>query len=109
MRVDGTCEWIIQNKSYISWLYGDTRLLWISGGPGKGKTMLSMFLTEEGTITEDGELIFYFCSHQDEKRNTAVTVLRGLLYQIIRKRPKLAKHVLPYFDTPEKTNRHYYP
>ena len=86
--------------------YGGTNLLWISGGPGTGKTMLSIFLTEElERITqsmEDAELLFYFCSHQHEKRNTAVAVLRGLLHQIIAKCPKLVKHALPYFETPEK-------
>ena len=105
-RIDGTCEWITQNESYRSWLYGDTPLLWISGGPGKGKTMLSVFLTE--WITQnlgDEQLVFYFCSHQDEKRNTAVAVLRGLVHQIITKRPKLAMPVLPYFETPEKAQQ----
>jgi hypothetical protein len=29
---------------------------------------------------KDAELVFYFCSHQDEKRNTAVAVLRGLVH-----------------------------
>jgi ankyrin repeat protein len=105
-RVAGTCEWIRQNGSYQSWLRGSTHLLWISGGPGKGKTMLSIFLTEElERITqnmEDGELLFYFCSHQDEKRNTVVAILRGLVHQIIAKRPKLVNHVLPYFETPKK-------
>jgi hypothetical protein len=70
--------------------------------------MLSIFLTEEQRITqkaEDKELVFYFCSHQDEKRNTAVAVLQGLLYQIVGKRQKLVKHVLPYFETPEKTQQ----
>ncbi|EUC34326.1 hypothetical protein COCCADRAFT_4268 [Bipolaris zeicola 26-R-13] len=50
-RVAGTCEWITQNETYRTWLRsdsdrdndgdgnGDTRLLWISGGLGKGKTM----------------------------------------------------------------------
>lgn len=68
--------------------------------------MLSIFLTEElERITqnmEDAELLFYFCSHQDEKRNTAVAVLRGLVCQIVTKRPKLVKHVLSYFETPER-------
>ncbi|RYP70906.1 hypothetical protein DL771_005156 [Monosporascus sp. 5C6A] len=95
MRVAGTCEWIRENEAYKSWLYGDVRLLWISGGPGKGKTMLSIFVTEElEEITqsmEDARLLFYFCSHQDEKRNTAVAVLRGLVHQIVEERPKLIK------------------
>jgi hypothetical protein len=46
--------------------------------------MLSIFLTEEleriSQETENAELLFYFCSHQDEKRNTALTLLRGLVY-----------------------------
>jgi NACHT domain len=105
-RVAGTCKWITQNGTYQSWLHGGIRLLWISGGPGKGKTMMSIFLTEEleGVTldTDDTKLVFYFCSHQDNKRNTAITILRGLVYQIIVKHPKLAKHVLPYFESPEK-------
>jgi hypothetical protein len=119
-RVAGTCEWITQNESYRAWLnsVGDgdgngdgnsnLRLLWISGGPGKGKTMLSIFLTEElerhTTDKKDAQLVF-FCSAQDEEHNTGVAVLRGLVHQIIAKRPQLVKHALPYFETPEKTQQ----
>ncbi|KAL5344358.1 hypothetical protein ACLOAV_010616 [Pseudogymnoascus australis] len=106
-RVNGTCEWITRKICYQSWLRGDTQLMWITGGPGKGKTMISVFLTEEleGATQnmENAETIFYFCNHQDEKRNTAVAILRGLLQQIITKLPKFAKHALPYFATTEKT------
>jgi ankyrin repeat protein len=108
-RAAGTCEWITHNESYQSWLDGSTRLLWISGGPGKGKTMLSIFLTEqlEASAPNAGntQLVYYFCSHQDEMRNTAVAVLRGLVHQIVTKRPRLIKHALPYFETPERTQQ----
>ena len=104
-RVAGTCEWIRDDDIYQSWLHSGPQLLWISGDPGKGKTMLSIFLTEEleriSQETKNAELLFYFCSYQDEKRNTAIAVLRGLVYQIIAKRPNLTKHVLSYFETPE--------
>jgi ankyrin repeat protein len=103
-RVEGTCEWIRNNDTYQSWLHGDTHLLWISGGPGKGKTMLSIFLTEELEKDSGITTLFFFTNNQDDKRNTAITILRGLLYQIITKCPNLTKqHVLPYFETPEKT------
>jgi hypothetical protein len=116
-RVKGTCEWITHDASYRAWLSSNsdgsnndnTRLLWISGGPGKGKTMMSVFLTEElerQTVSiPNAELAFFFCSAQDEKRNTAVAVLRGLVHQIIAKRPQLVKHALPYFETPERTQQ----
>ncbi|KAI1743227.1 ankyrin repeat-containing domain protein [Xylaria scruposa] len=104
-RTVGTCEWIKDNDVYRSWLQGGSQLLWISGGPGKGKTVLSIFLTEEfERFCQDSEnalLLFYFCTHQDEKRNNAVAILRGLLHQLLTKCPNLAKHVLPSFESPE--------
>jgi hypothetical protein len=71
--------------------------------------MLSVFLTEElkrhTARIGSAELAFFFCSAEDEKRNTAAAVLRGLIHQIIVKRPQLVKHALPYFETPEKTQQ----
>ncbi|CAI4214763.1 unnamed protein product [Parascedosporium putredinis] len=45
-RTAGTCEWILENVAYKSWLR-EGECLGIAGGPGKGKTMLSIFLSEE--------------------------------------------------------------
>ena len=79
-KVAGTCEWITHDANYRAWLNsggdgdgdgdgnskGDTRLLWISGGPGKGKTMLSVFLTEKlerhTDRIDNAKLVFFFCS-----------------------------------------------
>jgi ankyrin repeat protein len=87
----------------------NSRLLWISGGPGKGKTMMSIFLTEELTrhtaasITSD--LVFFFCGAGDENRNTAVNLLRGLVHQILEKRPQLIGNALAYFKPPERAKQ----
>ncbi|KAL5371034.1 hypothetical protein DPSP01_014534 [Paraphaeosphaeria sporulosa] len=120
-RVVGTCEWITRDDRYRAWLNGHcdgegdrddgdggsngcTHLLWISGGPGKGKTMMSVYLTEElerhAADMGNADLAFFFCSAQEEKRNTAVAVLRGLVHQTVVKRPQLAKYVLAHFETP---------
>lgn len=67
---------------------------------------MSVFLTEElerfTSTRENTESVFCFCSHQDENCNTASTVLRNLIHQITIKRPKLLKHAIPFFNTPEK-------
>ncbi|KAK8139373.1 ankyrin repeat protein [Apiospora sp. TS-2023a] len=86
-RVPGTCQWIRDHPDYHQWFHGHTGRLWISGGPGMGKTMLSIFLTEEleaYTQHNDGLLICYFCRHDDDGRNTEISVLRGLLYQLVQ-------------------------
>jgi hypothetical protein len=68
--------------------------------------MLSIFLTEElerhTKEMESTQTLFYFCSHQDEKRNSAVTVLRSLVYQLLTKRLDLFTSVSSYFESPEK-------
>ncbi|RSL90982.1 hypothetical protein CEP51_000479 [Fusarium floridanum] len=106
-RTPGTCEWIRENLHYQAWLAGESRLLWISGGPGRGKTVLSLFLNEEVEklceTTED-RLLFYFCRFQDERYNKTINVLRSLIYQILKfsvDGPEV-QQALEYFDAPEK-------
>jgi hypothetical protein len=98
-RVEGTCEWIKANPLYNLWLRSNSQLLWLSGGPGKGKTMLSVFLAEEleRTANDASNILFlqYFCDNKDEKRNTAVAILRGLIWQLLQKRRELFVHILP--------------
>ena len=103
-RVLGTCEWILAQAQYTSWLNeGGPQLLWLSGGPGIGKTMMSTFLTEELTqLTERSPqrttLIYFFCDDKNERRKTATVILRVHLLQILRQRPTLFKHIQPDFQ-----------
>ena len=100
-RVDGTCEWIKSNELYDSWLHSHSQLLWLSGGPGKGKTMLSIFLAEEleqtAKRTQDKLFLQYFCDNKDEKRKTAVSIIRGLMFQLLQSYHKLFDYILPSF------------
>ncbi|KAF6231660.1 hypothetical protein HO173_010192 [Letharia columbiana] len=104
-RVDGTCEWILTQDRYTSWLVEDSpQLLWLSGAPGIGKTMMSSFLVEELTqLAEHSSqmtLAYYFCDDKFQERRTATSILRGLLLQLLRQRPILFKHILQTrFDT----------
>lgn len=104
-RVTGTCEWIRNHQSYKGWLECPPSLLWLSGGPGKGKTMLSIFLAEEleqlaKQSHERAIFLQYFCDNTDEKRNTATNVVRSLTLQLLSKHPdrhRLIEHILPTF------------
>lgn len=91
-RVEGTCEWILIQERYTSWLNEDSpQLLWLSGGPGIGKTMISSFLVQElahlAERSSQMKLTYYFCDDKDEGRRTATIILRGLLLQLLRQRP----------------------
>ncbi|KAF5613568.1 ankyrin repeat [Fusarium subglutinans] len=104
-RADGTCEWLTRHANYQRWAAGDSPpLLWVSGGPGKGKTMLAIYVTELLQPEQDstkGVLLYYFCSNRDKNRNSAVTIMRGIIHQWITAEPHLAQHVKSYFDGSE--------
>ncbi|KAL7946830.1 natch and ankyrin domain protein [Trichoderma barbatum] len=106
-RVNGTCEWLIQHPSYQGWLAGaNLPLLWISGGPGKGKTMLAIYITEVlQPMVDAGEnvLLYYFCSNRDKNRNTALTIMRGIIHQWISHHPHMAQYVKNSFEGTETT------
>lgn len=101
-RVDGTCEWIKSHHLYKSWFNSTSQLLWLSGGPGKGKTMLSVFIAEDFeriAKRSDNKITFlqYFCDDKDEKRRTATCIVRGLLLQLLQIVPHSINLLLPSF------------
>lgn len=64
--------------------------------------MLSIFLAEEleETARSQNKLFLqYFCDNTEKERNTAVAVLRGLIWQLLQYHPKLCDHILPSFRT----------
>ena len=97
-RVEGTCEWLLLHEAYNAWLVEDgPRMLQLVGAPGIGKTMISSYLVDElnkrAQCTPGMIFAYYFCDNNDNKRNTAIAIIRGFLLQLLRQRPLLFKHI----------------
>jgi len=92
-------RWVLVNPSFEQW-HDDpgSRLLWIKGNSGKGKTMLLCgIINELEKSTYDTVLIsYFFCQATDSHNNNAVVVLRGLLYMLVSRQPSLASHIRKY-------------
>ncbi|KAF3804294.1 hypothetical protein GCG54_00000645 [Colletotrichum gloeosporioides] len=97
-RADGTCMWVLETDAYNAWMNTPCPGLWITGGPGTGKTMMSIFLTEQLELkaarSEAENVIYYFCDNQNDSRNDALGILRGLIWQLGSMKPSLMKHGL---------------
>lgn len=67
-----------------------TELLWIHGEPGKGKTMIAMFLVDMISARISGNrmeiLSYFFCDNTTDKRNTTLNPLKSVLHQILKQR-----------------------
>ncbi|KAH8592591.1 WD40-repeat-containing domain protein [Bisporella sp. PMI_857] len=91
----GSYQWILENSYFQQW-YNDeqSHLLWISGDPGKGKTMLLCgIINELENLTAGARLSFFFCQATDSRINSATAVLRGLIYLLIKQQPSLISHL----------------
>jgi hypothetical protein len=93
--------WILQTSDFQRWRNEQqSRLLWIKGDPGKGKTMLLCGIIDElnTSMAKTDQLSYFFCQAADLRLNNATAVLRGLLYLLINQQPSLVSHMRKKLD-----------
>jgi len=94
-------RWILDNSDFQRWRDDKhSRLLWITGDPGKGKTMLLCGIIDElsKSISQTALLSYFFCQATDSRINSATAVLRGLLYMLLQQQPTLISHFQKQYD-----------
>ncbi|CEJ59102.1 hypothetical protein PMG11_07738 [Penicillium brasilianum] len=76
------------------------QVLWLHGNPGTGKSIMAIYLAEElptALFNMEGDEVtlgYFFCDSGFHTRRTATSIVRGLLYQLIRKHKKLLDFIL---------------
>lgn len=99
--LETTDIWMLNHTTYRKWLNDAcSRVLWLHGDPGKGKTMLSIALIDElSKRTRDTDkhlssaLVYFFCDNQDDRRGSALLILRGIIYQLLCQYPVLTVYL----------------
>ncbi|KAK3374120.1 WD40-repeat-containing domain protein [Lasiosphaeria ovina] len=94
-------SWVLENVDFHR-LRGteQSRLLWIKGDPGKGKTMLLCGIIDElvKSTPSTTNVTFFFCQATDNRINNATAVLRGLLYLLVKQQRSLISHIREIYD-----------
>lgn len=94
--VKGSYTWILQDESFLSWLHeADSHLLWIKGGPGKGKTMMTAGLIEALPEQTMGSvaLSYFFCQNADTELRKVTSILKGLIFRMAVQDRSLIRHL----------------
>lgn len=94
----------MQHPKYLTWLKEErSSLLWVSGDPGCGKSVLSSFLVDE--LKDSGSqailratVCFYFCDDKIESQKDGKAVLSGLLHQLFCANRFLIRHAIHHFE-----------
>lgn len=88
--------WLLKHDRFEKWFdvnFCSTPLLWLSGKPGAGKTVLASRVIEEARKIQGTSLAFFYCNENDPSRNTFTSVARGLLSQLLAQDESLLLHM----------------
>lgn len=87
-------RWVLDHAAFKQFRNDlQSRMLWIKGDPGKGKTMLLCGIIDELEKRSNTLLSFFFCQATEGPLNNATAVLRGLIYLLLMRQPLLVRHV----------------
>lgn len=101
-------DWILDNEELRTWQKCEnTRLLWVKGDPGKGKTMLMIGLVRhlQRELSQKCALSFFFCQNTDSRLNNDVSLLRGLVWMLLKNKIALSKHIPDEYRLKSKEKR----
>ncbi|CEI40386.1 unnamed protein product [Fusarium venenatum] len=96
----GICQWIRSHDLFLSWLEeGTSALLWLTGHPGCGKTMLSYSLAQyfDNACNKSRNVLIYLCQNKN-KQTDARAVIIGLILQIVDRHRSLVRYVRSAFE-----------
>ena len=103
-RVPGTCEWFLQSRQFLEWRDAtDSGILWVSAGPGCGKSVLSRSLIDERHVcptTRASTLCYFFFRDGQSEREKGANALKAISHQLLKQHPRsnLLRYLLPRFE-----------
>jgi ankyrin repeat protein len=99
-RVPGTCEWFFDDDRFRRWRDSSiSSLLWVSAGPGCGKSVLSRALIDEGRLSTNvttSTVCHFFFKDGEEGRMESTNALCAILHRLFTQDPtgSLIKYAL---------------
>ena len=103
-RVPGTCEWFLHSKEFLEWCDAtDSRILWVSAGPGCGKSVLSRCLIDERHVCPSARastICYFFFRDGQAERERGANALKAISHQLLKQHPRSnhIKYLLPRFQ-----------
>ena len=101
-RVPGTCQWFFDDERFLNWRNKkSSNLLWVSAGPGCGKSVLSRALIDERRVCSNvmtSTVCYFFFKDGQEHRSRGAQAFSAILHQLFEN-TLLVSHALPSYKS----------
>ncbi|KAK5047249.1 hypothetical protein LTR84_006771 [Exophiala bonariae] len=99
-RLSGSCAWILDSPKFTSFLHQQSMspcVLWLSGKPGSGKSVISSFLI---TTLQERQLknAFYFFRFGNQIKNNLTSFLLSVAWQLAAEIPEYRRRLVRLFE-----------
>ncbi|KAF2690590.1 hypothetical protein K458DRAFT_426076 [Lentithecium fluviatile CBS 122367] len=107
----GTGEWVQTNTSYLTWRHwrGSDSVLWLSGPPGSGKTILAASvvkdLQRQSIALRNSRVAFFFFHSSDRKKANHVEAAASIYSQLVADCQHLPAKLIAAFESAARYGR----
>ncbi|KAL4968578.1 uncharacterized protein BDV14DRAFT_196880 [Aspergillus stella-maris] len=104
VRFEGSCDWFLHKSSVQQWYDSScSKLLWIRGQPGAGKSVLASYLINYLRKLKR-DCSFFFFSNEDKSKTTINSLLRSLAWQMALMHDEILQVILGIAATLQDTS-----
>jgi WD40 repeat protein len=99
----GSCQWILRRSTYSDWrdaMNGNSRILWLTGLPAVGKSVLSSFVID--SLQKDSSIencFYYFFKSEHQTKRTIGQMLRNIAFQAAISCQPFREQLLELYDS----------
>lgn len=107
---EGTCSWLMEHSDYQTWSTQGHGLLWVTGSPGAGKSVLmDKLVTSVGKRTDDRVIVASFFVHGrgTQMQRSPSGLYRSILHQILTKSEILRTQLTELYLLKQETQGEY--
>ncbi|KAG8528973.1 uncharacterized protein KY384_006662 [Bacidia gigantensis] len=110
-RCTNSGQWLYRQHAFMDWLQSHQQVLWITGPPGSGKTVLSTSVIETiksrlSTCSKQTlSLAFFFCDKTDESSQSEARLLGTLIAQIVAQMGEMPDNVRTSYEVARRYGR----
>ncbi|GIZ46852.1 hypothetical protein CKM354_000996100 [Cercospora kikuchii] len=91
-----TGKWLLDSAKYRAWCESEfdyAPLLWVTGIPGAGKSVLASLIVDESKKNAGIQTIFFYLKRDDAAKNTFLAMARSLIHQLSLHNDALVSHL----------------